>query len=56
MIIRIGMLANTCIESTSRFGMELGYHVTLVNDATAAFREEMLHAAQLNRPTSPMPS
>jgi nicotinamidase-related amidase len=24
-IISIGMLANTCIESTGRFGMELGY-------------------------------
>ena len=25
-IILIGVLANTCIESTGRFGMELGYH------------------------------
>ena len=25
-IILIGMLANTCIESTGRFGMELGHH------------------------------
>jgi hypothetical protein len=24
------------VESTGRFGMELGYHVTLVKDATAA--------------------
>jgi nicotinamidase-related amidase len=30
-IIIIGMLANTCIESTGRFGMELGYHVTLLH-------------------------
>jgi nicotinamidase-related amidase len=29
-IILIGMIANTCIESTGRFGMELGYRVTLV--------------------------
>jgi hypothetical protein len=29
--------ANTCVESTGRFGMEFGYHVTLVKDATAAF-------------------
>jgi nicotinamidase-related amidase len=35
-IILIGMLANTCIESTGRFGMELGYHITLVKDATTA--------------------
>jgi nicotinamidase-related amidase len=32
--------------------MELGYHVTLVTDATAAFSQEMMHAAhQLNGPT-----
>ncbi|MGB7950352.1 MAG: isochorismatase family protein [Candidatus Binatia bacterium] len=51
-VIVIGLLANTCIESTSRFAMELGYHVTLVKDATAAFSREMMHAAhELNRPT-----
>jgi hypothetical protein len=32
-------------ESTGRFAMELGYHVTLVTDATAAFSQEMVHAA-----------
>ena len=32
--------------------MELGYHVTLVRDATAAFtREEMRAAHELNGPT-----
>ena len=51
-VIVIGLLANTCIESTSRFAMELGYHVTLVRDATAAFKKEMMHAAhELNGPT-----
>lgn len=51
-IIIIGMLANTCIESTARFGMELGYHVTLVKDATAAFSKEAMHAAhEINAPT-----
>ena len=50
-IILIGMLANTCIESTGRFGMELGYHVTLVKDATAAESWEEMHAAELNGPT-----
>lgn len=51
-VIVVGLLANTCIESTSRFAMELGYHVTLVNDATAAFTREMMHAAHhLNGPT-----
>ncbi|MGW2939997.1 isochorismatase family cysteine hydrolase [Streptomyces sp. NPDC055722] len=48
----VGLLANTCIEATARFAMELGYHVTLVRDATAALRPEMMHAAhELNGPT-----
>ncbi|MER7676092.1 isochorismatase family cysteine hydrolase [Streptomyces sp. NPDC096934] len=51
-VVVIGLLANTCIESTGRYAMELGYHVTLVRDATAAFRPEMMHAAhELNGPT-----
>ncbi|RKR36237.1 isochorismatase family cysteine hydrolase [Paraburkholderia sp. BL17N1] len=51
-VIAVGLLANTCIESTSRFAMELGYHVTLVRDATAAFTQEMMRAAhELNGPT-----
>jgi nicotinamidase-related amidase len=51
-VIVIGLLANTCIESAGRFAMELGYHVTLVRDATAARRPEMMHAAhELNGPT-----
>jgi nicotinamidase-related amidase len=51
-VILIGLIANTCIESTGRFAMELGYHVTLVKDATAAFNREMMHAAHhLNGPT-----
>lgn len=51
-VIVIGLLANTCIESTGRYAMELGYHVTLVRDATAAFEPEMMHAAhELNGPT-----
>lgn len=37
-IFLVGMVANTCIEGTARFGMELGYHVTLIKDTTAAFR------------------
>jgi nicotinamidase-related amidase len=51
-IILVGMVANTCVESTARFGMELGYHVTLVNDATAAFDPDGMHAAhEVNGPT-----
>lgn len=51
-VIIIGLLANTCIESTGRFAAELGYHVTLVRDATAAFSTEAMHAAHaINGPT-----
>jgi nicotinamidase-related amidase len=51
-VIIIGLLANTCIEATGRFAMELGYHVTLVTDATAAFSQQLMHAAhELNGPT-----
>lgn len=51
-VILIGLIANTCIETTGRFASELGYHVTLVRDATAAFSEAALHAAhEINGPT-----
>ncbi|CAB3805759.1 cysteine hydrolase [Paraburkholderia fynbosensis] len=49
-IILVGLIANSCIESTGRFGMELGYHVTLVKDATAAFSHEGMVAAETNGP------
>ncbi len=50
-IILVGMVANTCIEGAARFGMELGYHVTLIKDATAAFDEEGMYAAnEVNGP------
>ena len=51
-IIVAGMTANTCIEATARCGAELGYHVTLVRDATAASSFEAMHAAhEINGPT-----
>jgi nicotinamidase-related amidase len=50
-IILVGMIANTCIEATARLGMELGYHVTIIKDATAAFSHEGMHAAhEVNGP------
>jgi nicotinamidase-related amidase len=49
-IVLVGLIANSCIESTGRFGMELGYHVTLVKDATAAFSAEGMKAAETNVP------
>lgn len=51
-VILIGLIANTCIESTGRFAAELGYHVTLVRDATAATSPEAMQAAhEINGPT-----
>jgi nicotinamidase-related amidase len=51
-VVVVGLLANTCIDSTARYAMELGFHVTLIRDATAAFSKEMMHAAhELNGPT-----
>jgi nicotinamidase-related amidase len=51
-VILAGMLANTCIETTGKFAVELGYHVTLVRDATADFSRDRMHAAhELNGPT-----
>jgi nicotinamidase-related amidase len=49
-IIVVGLIANSCIESTARYGMELGYHVTLVPDANAAFSPEGMVAAAANAP------
>jgi nicotinamidase-related amidase len=51
-VVVVGMLANTCIETTGKFAAELGYHVTLIRDATAAFSKEAMHAAhEINGPT-----
>jgi ureidoacrylate peracid hydrolase len=44
-LIMIGLIANTCLEATARFAAELGYDVTVVSDATAAFSEDEMHAA-----------
>ena len=50
-LIVIGLLAHTCLESTVRYGMELGYDVTVVKNATASFTDEQLHAAlEVNLP------
>ncbi len=44
-LIVAGLIAHTCVESTVRFAVELGYDVTLVKDATADYSEEFMHAA-----------
>ena len=47
-LIVAGLIAHTCVESTVRFAIELGYDVTLVKDATADYSEEFMHAALVN--------
>lgn len=36
-LVIIGLITNSCIEATARSAVDLGYHVTLVTDAVAAF-------------------
>src|ERR1700730_625614 len=52
-LIVVGMMmANICVEATACCGAELGCHVILVRDATAAFSAEAMHAAhEINGPT-----
>ncbi len=51
-LIVIGCIANTCIEATCRYAAELGYEVTLIKDATAAFKwEEMTASIEVNLPS-----
>lgn len=50
-IVLIGMKANTCVDTTARFGQELGYHVTLIRDAIGAFNwDEMRATFDINAP------
>jgi len=44
-LIVVGLIAHTCVESTVRFAVELGYEVTVVKDATADYADEFMHAA-----------
>ncbi len=36
-VVLAGFLSNTCIESTARSAIDLGYHVTLLDDAVSAW-------------------
>src|SRR5579871_1165499 len=44
-LIVAGLIAHTCVESTVRQAVELGYDVTVVSDATADYAEAFMHAA-----------
>ena len=43
-VVLAGMRANTCIDSTARYAVELGYHVTLIKDGIAAFSWDEIKA------------
>jgi nicotinamidase-related amidase len=43
-LVLAGMRANTCVDSTARYAIELGYHVTLIRDGIAAFSWEEIRA------------
>ncbi len=50
-VILAGMRANTCIESTARYAVELGYHTTLLTDAIGSFNmREMQAAVEIDYP------
>ena len=44
-LIVMGLIAHTCVEATVRYAAELGYEVTMVQDATASYSEAEMHAA-----------
>ena len=44
-VILAGMRANTCIRSTARYAVELGYHTTMLTDAVGAFNMREMRAA-----------
>jgi nicotinamidase-related amidase len=46
-VICVGVGANTCVEGTARHATELGYHVTLVIDATVAADIDSMRAAHM---------
>ncbi|MDL5365623.1 isochorismatase family cysteine hydrolase [Xanthomonas sp. NCPPB 2654] len=51
-VVMVGLIANLCVETTARHASELGYHVTLVTDATAALSHDaMFYAHEINGPT-----
>ena len=45
-LVICGLLTNTCVESTARQAVDLGYHVTVISDAVAAWSHQD-HAAAL---------
>lgn len=50
-VIVTGLIANTCVDATARYAGELGFHVTLVQDAIGAWSWEGMNATfEVNAP------
>jgi len=50
-VVLAGFLSNTCIESTARSAIDLGYHVTLLDDAVSAWTvKDHAAAIEVNYP------
>ena len=50
-VVLAGLASNTCVESTGRYAVEMGYHLTFLKDAVATFsREEQKAAVELDYP------
>jgi nicotinamidase-related amidase len=43
-VVLAGVRANTCVEATGRYAVELGYHAALIKDAIASFSAEDMRA------------
>lgn len=51
-LVVIGLLAHTCVESTVRYGAELGYQIAVVSDAIADYSaREMQASLELTLPS-----
>ena len=44
-VVVVGLVTNTCVESTGRYAVEMGYHTTFLTDAVAAFSSDEHEAA-----------
>lgn len=44
-LVVVGLIAHTCVDSTVRYGAELGYEMTVVKDATASYSPVEMSAA-----------
>ncbi len=50
-VVIAGMRANTCIDTTAWYAVELGYHTTLIKNGIAAFNWEGIKATvEINFP------